>query len=145
MAYSLDISQQQFIDTLAAEFAQTAYEVAIPEPSTVKRNAAGKITPYITYQFGDISDGYSETFAGATSNDFWLPFYVQAIAGDAATARQIGNKLVRVFLGQEHDFGGQVRKRFGGKIFSDGNADGTGVFYIFPISLGVKIQLFDNV
>lgn len=145
MAYSLDLSQQQFIDTLAAGFVQPAFEIAIPEPNTVKRNAAGKIEPYLTYQFGDISDGYSETFAGATSNDFWLPFYVQAIAGDAATARRIGNKLVRVFLGDTHGFGGQVRKRFGGSIFPVANADGTVVAYIFPISLGVKIQLFDNV
>ena len=145
MAYSLDLSQQQFIDTLAAEFVQPAFEIAIPEPNTVKRNAAGKIEPYLTYQFGDISDGYSETFAGATSNDFWLPFYVQAIAGDAATARRIGNKLVRVFLGDTHEFGGQVRKRFGGSIFPVANADGTVIAYIFPISLGVKIQLFDNV
>ena len=145
MTYSLDLSQQQFIDTLAAEFVQPAFEIAIPEPNTVRRNAAGTIEPYITYQFGDISDGYSETFAGATSNDFWLPFYIQAIAGDAATARRMGNKLVRVFLGDTHEFGGQVRKRFGGSIFTVANADGTVVAYIFPVSLGVKIQLFDNV
>lgn len=145
MAYSLERSQQTFIDTLESEFAQPSFEVSIPEPATVKRNPQGKVSPYITYQFGDVSDGFSETFAGATSNDFWLPFYAQAIASDAATARKIGNKLVQVFLGQSHDFGGQVRKRFGGSIFPIANADGTIVAYIFPISLGVKIQLFDNV
>lgn len=145
MVYSLDVSQQNLIDLLTTNFVQKSYEIAIPEPETLKRNAQGKVDPYIAFQFGDLQDGYSETFGGAETNDFWLPFYAQVVASDAAVARKLGNKMVRTLLGYSEIYGGQVRKRMGGSMFPIGNMDGTIAAYIMPISFGVKIQLFTDV
>lgn len=145
MAYSLDVSQQNILDLLESEMAQPVFEVAIPEPETVKRNSKGQVTPYIAIQFGDLQDGFSETFGGARTGDFWLPIYLQAIASDASISRKIGNRLIRVLLGYSEQYGGEVKKRMGGSMFPIGNMDGTIAAYITPSSFGVKIQLFDEV
>lgn len=145
MTYSLDVSQQNLIDLLKANFVQKSYEVAIPEPETLIRDEGGNVQPYIAYQFGDLQDGYSETFGGAATNDFWMNFNVQVVSSDPVISRKLGNKLVKVFLGYSEQYGGQVRKRLGGSMNPIGNMDGTIAAYIMPISFGVKIQLFTDV
>lgn len=145
MVYSLDVSQQNLIDLLKNNFAQKSYEIAVPEPETLKRNAKGEVDPYIAYQFGNLQDGYSETFAGVVSGDFWLHFNMQVVASDAALARKISNKMMRVFLGYSETYGGEVKPRLGGVMQSYGNMDGTIAAYVFPVSFGVKIQLFTDV
>lgn len=145
MAYSLDVSQQNILDRLRSELAQPVHEVSIPEPETVMRNSKGEIDPYIAIQFGDLQDGFSETFGGAQTGDFWLPIYLQAVASKAEISRKISNRIVRTLLGFPERYGGQVRKRMGGSMFPIGNMDGTVSAYISPSSFGVKIQLFDDV
>lgn len=145
MVYSLDQTQEDIITHIKSSMAQPVYEVAIPEPDTVKRAPNGDLEPYIAFQFGDLADGYSETFAGAVSNDFWLPIYFQVVASQAALARGISNKLTKAMMGYSVDYGGQIRKRMGGGIFPLTNMDGSVSAYIVPSSFGAKIQLFDDV
>lgn len=145
MAYSLDVSQQAIIDYIRSGMPQEIYEVAIPEPETIIRTPGGNVEPYIAFQFGDLSDGYSETFGGARTNDFWLPIYFQTVASEAEVCRKISNRLVHKMLGYQAPYGGETRKRMGGKMLPIGNSDGTVMAYISPASFGVKIQLFDDV
>jgi len=141
----LDVSQQNVINLLKTEFVEPAYEVSTPDEKTLIRTPAGKISPYIAFQFGDLQDGYSETFGGAETNDFWLPIYVQVVASEAEVARKLSNKLVRVLLGYRETYGGQIRKRLGGGMFPIQSMDGTVEAYVAPASFGVKIQLFTDV
>lgn len=145
MAYSLDETQDDIIAYLKSELKQPLYEVSIPEIQTVKRNAKGEVEPYIAFQFGDLSDGYSETFGGAETNDFWLPIYLQSVASTPEISRKIANRTIKVMLGYHAEYGGQVRKRMGGGMFPISNMDGTIEAYISPTSFGVKIQLFTDV
>lgn len=145
MAYSIDVTQQQLIDHLKSEFPQDSFETAIPDSTTVRRNAQGRVIPYLTYQFFSPRAAGGATFAGASSEDHALTFYVQAVAGDADTARKLGNRLLMKFTGLKTEYGGEVKTVFGGRVMPNANADGTGVFYIYPISLGTHIQLFSDV
>lgn len=145
MAYSINVTQQALVDHLKARFAQESFETAIPDVTTVRRDNKGRVAPYLTYQFFSPRAVGGGTFAGAVTEDHALTFYVQAVAGDAVTARELGNKLLMEFTGLRTEYGGEVKTVFGGRVMPDANADGTGLFYIYPISLGVRIQLFNNV
>lgn len=145
MAYSIDVTQQQLIDRLKAKFPQESFETAVPDATTVKRNAQGKVTPYLTYQFFSPRAAGGATFAGAASEDHAVTFYVQAVAGEADVARRLGNKLLMEFTGLRTEYGSEVKTVFGGRVIPVANSDGTGQFFIYPISLGASIQLFDNV
>lgn len=145
MAYSLDETQQDIIDHIQDQMPQKIHEIAVPEPETIIRTPGGKVEPYIAFQFGDLSDGYSETFGGAKTNDFWLPIYFQTVASEPDVCRKISNRLLSKMLGYSALYGGEVRKRMGGKMLPIGNSDGTVMAYISPASFGVKIQLFDEV
>lgn len=145
MTYSLEDTQERILEYLRSEMAQPVYETAIPEYATLKRNDKGHVVPYIALQFGDLVDAYSETFAGAETGDFWLPIQLQAVSGDATISRKIANKLIRVMLGWNEKYGGQVRKRMGGRQAPVQNADGATAAYVNPTSFGVRIQLFYDV
>jgi len=145
VTYSLEDTQERILAYLRAEMAQTVYETAIPEYTTLKRNDRGQVVPYVAVQFGDLVDAYSETFAGVETGDFWLPITLQAVSGDPVISRKISNKLIRIMLGWKEKYGGQVRKRMGGRQLPINNADGATAAYVNPTSFGVRIQLFDDV
>lgn len=143
VAFSLDITQQALIDHITAGVKFPVFETAIPDADTVLRDESGAVEPYVAYQFSDIVEGYSQTFGGAATGTYWQPFNFQVVGPDAEIVRKIANRMQFLMLGFSVPFGGEVKKRMGGRLLSGANNDGTGQFYVFPASFGVKVGLFE--
>lgn len=146
MVYSIEVSQQAIIDHLRANFAQPLFEISTPEYDTIKRNAKGGVDPYICFQFDEPRDGFSSTFGGATTNDFYLIVKVQVVASDPSIARRISNKLMMKLNGFDVPYGGELEKRVTiGGMTPIGNMDGTVAAYVYPSRFAAKVQLFEDV
>lgn len=140
--FNLPETQEALETHFKGSFIQPFHETAIPTPETVRRNEAGQIDPYITFQYGDVTDGYSETFGGVETGDFYLPIYFQVVSPEAGISRKLYNKLLETMLGFRTPHGGQVRKGVGGASLPMANDDGTILAYVNPASFKVKVQLF---
>lgn len=119
---------------------QEVVEQAVPDVASVKRNAAGKITPYIAVQFGDIQEGRGHNFAGPRHDDYQLPVYIQVIAADAKDARKGYNRVIDKMLGATFPWTGNIRKRPGGGMWAMTSSNGATEAYMFPASFTLLVQ-----
>lgn len=141
MAFSLEEIQEEVISLLTSSFAQPVIEQGIPDIDTVRRNAQGAIDPYIAFSFGQARERGAKSFAGPWGDDYHLPIYIQVVAPTPKVARQLGNKVTRVFLGQSFEWAGSVRQMSGGPVLpiTESNA-GTEAFML-PMSFGLLVQI----
>lgn len=140
MAFSLEETQEDFIELLDDAMMQRLVEQAIPDIDTVKR-VNGVIEPYIAYSFGQPREQGAKSFAGPWGDDYVLPIYLQVIAPTAKIARQLGNKLVRTVLGQGFGWTGQIRQMSGGPILPITQSSAATEAYMQPLSFGLLIQM----
>lgn len=133
-------TQEEILELLQNEFAQPIVEQGIPDISTVKRNLAGEIDPYIAIQFGDLQQGRATSMVGPRGDDYILPIYVQCIAPEVGIARKLQNKILDVMLGAGFPWSGNVRKRPGGGMFTMTNSNSATEAYTFPASFGLTVQ-----
>lgn len=132
--------QDAFLALVDAAFVQDVVEQSMPEISTTLRDTSGKIKPYIAISFGDIQQGRTRSAIGPRGDDYVLPVYVQCIAGTAAIARGLHNKLLDTVLGKDFPWSGNIRKRPGGGMFALNNSNNATEAYSFPASFGVPVQ-----
>lgn len=137
---SISQTQEEILELLRGEFAQPIVEQGIPDISTVKRNLAGEIDPYIAVQFGDLQQGRATSMVGPRGDDYVLPIYVQCIAPEVGIARELQNKILDVMLGAGFPWSGNVRKRPGGGMFTMTNSNSATEAYTFPASFGLTVQ-----
>lgn len=140
MAFSLEEIQEAIIEHLEDEFVQDLHEQGIPDIQTVRR-VNGNIEPYIAYSFGQPREQGGKSMIGPWGHDYVLPIYMQVIAPTPKVARQLGNKLVRVLIGANFDWAGQIRQMSGGPILPITQSNGATEAYMQPMSFGVVIQL----
>lgn len=147
MVFSLEVSQQAVLDRVKSAMPPgfKMFEIAAPEPETLKRNGKGEVEPYLSYQFVSPSDAGSRTFGGVRTASFWMGINFQVVASDAALGRKLNNRLFNAVLGFEVPYGGEVETRFTGPMLPIGNMDGTMAAFIFPSSFGAQVQLFNDV
>ena len=138
-----ELIQEAILTALDTALAQEVVEQAIPDSQTVKRDASGKIKPYVAIQFGDLQQGVSRSFVGPRGDDYVLPVYVQAVAPTAKSARQIINKVRNVLLGADYPWSGNVRKRAGGMMYPVAATNAATEAYVSPASFGVVMQFGD--
>lgn len=141
MAFSLQEVQEDVLALLDTEFVQPIVEQGIVDINTVKRNSAGRIDPYIAISFGQPREQGAKSFVGAWGHDYVLPVYAQVIASTPKVARELGNKLIRVFLGQGFDWAGEVRQMSGGPTIPITNSTQATEAYTVPMSFGLLLQL----
>ena len=132
--------EEAILAHLRASLPQNVYEQAIPDSKTVIRNAAGDVDPYVAIQFGDLQQGRAYSFTGPRGDDYILPIYTQAIAGDPRIARRVANKIRDVMLGEDFPWTGNIRKRAGGGMFPIVSSNAATEAYVFPASFGLTIQ-----
>lgn len=137
---SISQTQEEILELLRDEFAQPIVEQGVPDISTVKRNLAGDIDPYIAVQFGDLQQGRATSMVGPRGDDYILPIYVQCIAPEVGIARELQNKILDVMLGAGFPWSGNVRKRPGGGMFTMTNSNSATEAYTFPASFGLTVQ-----
>ena len=137
---SISQTQEEILELLRDEFAQPIVEQGVPDISTVKRNLAGDIDPYIAIQFGDLQQGRATSMVGPRGDDYILPIYVQCIAPEVGIARELQNKILDVMLGAGFPWSGNVRKRPGGGMFTMTNSNSATEAYTFPASFGLTVQ-----
>lgn len=146
MTYSVEVSQQAIIDHLKSNFAQPVHEGAVTEYDTLRRNSKGQVDPYICFQFDEPRYGFSDTFKGATSGDFFLIIKVQAVSSDPSVTRRLSNKLLMTLNGFDVPYGGELEKRATvGGTAAITSMDGTLAAYVAPSRFAAKIQLFNDV
>ena len=139
MANNLDAIQ----DAIAAHIKGLTHKVeeqAIPDWQTLERGAGDRVNTYTVYQFGDIQNGYTSSFAGARHGDYVLPIYTQTIGATPTAARKAANRVVDRLLGFTSTHTGEVRKRPGGGMWPLVSTTGATEAYMFPSSFGVLIQ-----
>lgn len=133
-------TQTEILALLGTAFAQPIVEQGVPDIETVRRNPSGQIDPYIAIQFGDLQQGRTYSFVGPRGDDYVMPLYFQCIAPKAGIARDLYNKLLDVFLGEDFPWSGNVRKRAGGGMFTMTNSNSATEAYSFPASFGLLVQ-----
>lgn len=140
--YSLDEIEDDLEDAIRAAFepAYTVVEQAVPNTKTVLRDSKGKVLSYLSFQFGDLSEGSTHSMVGAEGDDYRIPVYIQAISGDAKKARRIARKAIRTLLGLSFPWSGEIRKRPGGGMWSVVQSDGATEAYMFPASFSILVQ-----
>lgn len=137
---NLEDTQQEIIDLLESLSGFTWHEQAIPDGQSVKK-VNGEITPYFAYQFGDIIAEGATNFGNVLLDDYQQPFYVQAIAGDATTARKMAAHVTQKTLGARFEHGGVIRKRPGGAPFPITASNGATEAYAHAISFTLLVDL----
>lgn len=142
--FNLPDVQEDILQHIRDSVNVDVFEIAIPDPDTVKRNAQGRIYPYVAVQFQMPQHARGESFAGVWSADYDLPINLQAIAPTAELSRELANRLYEAVLGYGIEFGSGFRPRFGGAVIPITSNDGTLQAYIHPMSFAVRVQLFKN-
>lgn len=142
--FNLPDVQEQILQHLSDKAGAEVYEIAIPDPDTLKRNAQGRIEPYVAVQLLMPQHARGESFAGVWSADYDLPINLQAIAPTAELSRALANRLYEAVLGFGIEFGSGFRPRFGGSVMPVTSNDGTVQAYIHPMSFAVRVQLFKD-
>lgn len=144
MALNLVEIQDEIFEAMDSSIPQPVYEQAIPDAQTVKK-VDGKITPYISLQFGDLQFVASgRGFTGVRTDDYDLPIYIQVCASDATIGRKIASGTVlSAMLGLSFDWTGELRKRPGGGMWPIVNSNGATEAYLFPTSWAARVQLAD--
>lgn len=127
---------------MRAGMPQPIYETAVPDATTVKRDAQGRVSPYVAVQFGDLLQIGTRNMASVVNDDYRLPIYVQSIAGTAKDARRVANLVNRTLLGLSTPYGGQIRKRVGGGMFMLVSAQGAEA-YQMPASFAAPLGIID--
>lgn len=142
MALTLNEVQESIMDLLESSFIQPVFEVAVPDSTTLMRDAQGYVIDYLAVQFADmqVSDHGSTSFIGPRYDDYRQPIYVQAISGRAKTARQLRNKINDVLLGSNHPFSALVRKGYASGAFPIIGSNQATEAYLFPASFSVPFQ-----
>lgn len=125
---------------------QGPYEQAIPDASTLPRNAQGGIDPYLSFRFGDLQRTYGggRGLIGVRADDYELPIYFEAVAGNSTDASKLADLVVEAFLGKEFTNTGEARKRPGGGMFPVVSTNGATEAYMFPASFAITIQLMET-
>lgn len=142
--YNLPEIQEQILNHVRDRAGVDVYEIAIPDPDTLRRNSKGEIYPYVAIQLLMPQHARGESFAGVWSADYDLPINLQAIAPDAETSRSVANRVYEAVLGFGVEFGSGFRPRFGGSVMPVTSNDGTVQAYIHPMSFSVRVQLFKD-
>ena len=141
MAFSLDQVQDDILEYLEGELVQPVIEQDIPTTETVRRVEGGAIEPYVALQFGDLQPfPQGRSFAGPRGDDYWMGVYFQVVGPTPKIARKLANRLVDVFLGQQFDWAGSVRKRSGYGMFPIAN-NGNVEAYEFPVFFQIQVQI----
>lgn len=141
MPSSIEDVQEQILALLTAQIApRLVYEQGVPDGDNVRRNSSGAIVPYVAVQFGDISEGASNSMIGPLGDDYTLQVRTQCVGADAKTARRLANKTVNILLGMSFPWTGNVRKRLGGGMWGITASNAATEAYVFPASFNVTVQ-----
>lgn len=141
MPSSIEDAQEQILALLVSSIApRSVYEQGVPDGDNVRRDAAGKVVPYVAVQFGDISEGATNAMIGPRGDDYTLQVRTQCVAADAKTARRLANKTVNVLLGMSFPWTGNIRKRLGGGMWGITASNSATEAYVFPASFNVTVQ-----
>lgn len=133
--------QDAILSFLDAALPEKVVEQAIPDSQLVPREpVSGQIQPMVALQFGDLQQGQAYSFAGARGDDYILPVYTQALAGDPRIARRLSNRVRNALLGMSFPWTGDIRKRPGGGMFPLVSSNGATEAYVYPASFGILIQ-----
>ena len=141
MSYSLNDIQDAALEFLQDEMAQEVIEDYIPNSKTLRRDAAGNVTPYVVVQFGDLQPMRSRSMVGPQGDDYGLPVYIQCISSNPSISRRVANQVVRKFLGWTTPWGGNVRKNPGFNQFVIDSSDGSVEAYAAPCFFTLTVQL----
>jgi hypothetical protein len=142
LTFSLDAAISS-IQTKLDSLPQPWYEDGIPEYENLHLSG-GNLVPYIVVSYGDISEGFDKSMAGARGNAHDLPVRFYAVAPTAKIARQIRTKLIDVFTGFKPDHCGELRKRGIGGTFTMADDNGAIVAYVATASFRTSLTLFDT-
>lgn len=142
--FTIDKVQADILAYLKTQFVQPVIDQGYVDYLTVKRNPQGKIEPYIAVDFGDEQSEGSRSMVGAWGDDYIMPLYIRVVAPKPETARELKNKLTRVFLGKTFAWSGQIRKRPGGGMWPVINSNNATEAYICPASFGVLVQMSND-
>lgn len=138
---SLEAIQEEILAELDAQFVEKVYEIAIPNSTTVPKSSGGRFNPYITIQFGDLQQGFARNMASSRNDDYYMPVYIQFVASEAKTARQLYNKCIDKMLSFKPEYGSELVKRPGGSMFPVTSDTGATVAYLFACSFSVTVQI----
>lgn len=139
--YSLEEAQDSILEYLDQQFAQEIIEQSLEDDKQVKRNAQGRIVPYIAVDFADISEAGARTMAGPKTYDYTLTIRARVIADTPTNARKIGNKLVRVMLGFSTDWSGGVTKSRAAGLFPITTTNNATEAYQMATGFNLTLQL----
>lgn len=141
MSFSLEDVQTEILAFLDDQFAQDIIEQAYPDITSVPKGPDGRIKPYLSVRFGDLIQSGPRAMSGTFDDDFRLQLTITPVAPTPARARQLANKVTRVFLGKTFDWAGQVRKRWGGGMLSTSESNAATEAYAFPTAFDITVQL----
>lgn len=138
---SLQAIQEEILTELETQFVEEVYEIAIPNSTTLKKSGAGRFQPYITIQFGDLQQGINRNMASTRNDDYYMPVYIQFVAHEAKTARQLYNKCIDKMLSFKPKYASEMTKRPGGSMFPVVSDTGATEAYLFACSFSVTVQI----
>jgi hypothetical protein len=136
--------QEAIIEDLKAALVEEVYESRYVEAQHLKKTSRGDLIPFYIVDFGDLGQNGARSFVGPRGDDYEIPIYTQAVAGNPRRARLLANKLNDILLGNGYAWSGQVRKRMGGggslpvNVSSDATEG-----YATPRTFAVTIQYTD--
>lgn len=142
MSNSFDDVQDQILELLRNSIPQPVYESGIPDGRTVKRNANGKVDPYVTIQFGDAYASGGKSMIGQRGHDYSMPISVQVLSPSPTIGRKISNNILNVLLGASFEFapGGIEKRPVGGAVMTINESDSASEVFMVPSWYRVTVQ-----
>lgn len=146
MGLNIYAIQKAILQHLRSKLPQSVYLQAIPQQSTLKRGANGKIVPYVTVQFGSPREIVtSRPLTGVRSSDQEVMIYVQAVAADPEIAAELAyDKVLSALLGFQSEGTGELRNRPGGAVWGIEGSNSATEAYISPTSYGLTVQTIEK-
>jgi hypothetical protein len=141
LTFSLDAAIASIETQLNTLTGFTWYEDGIPTYENLHLSG-GILKPYIVVSYGDISEGFDKSMAGARGNAHDLPVRFYAVAPTAKIARQVRGKLTDKFTGFMPAHCAELRKRGGGGLFTMVDNNGAIVAYVATVSFRTSLTLF---
>ena len=138
--------QEKILAHMRANIDTPIYRSGVPDEVGIRRNDAGKVTPYIAVQFGSVPNVYTgKSFGGVRGDDFDLNLYVQVVAADSSLADKISHKVVwNTLLGYEPQDNGEMEPIRLGAALPVNASNGATEAYMAPSSYGVSVQMLEQ-
>lgn len=125
---------------------QDFFTQLVSDTVILKRDARGKVVPYVAFQFGDIRYAGNETFAGARSANYRIPIKGKiVVAGeDYDIGDGLRDRFYNLFYGSSFEWAGEIRPMEGiSSEFPLRKSDGATEAIILPVGVGITTDMID--